>query len=177
MFIKYLVKETASCVTLISNVGNRFYWNLSLYTIQYTLQLHLIDYLDTNQGERNIKLSWLKRYFIIDQQIVQHFLHYSKCLYHPLSSMQLKQLTLFLLQEYQPITLKGWYFSPQGNPYTPSCYFSVESLLFWLYGSMMRLQCIQIPLYISARVCNGKVHSTGNLFKIKSLFILTLSVR
>ena len=25
-----------------------------------------------------------KRYFLIDQQIARHFVHYSECLYHPL---------------------------------------------------------------------------------------------
>ena len=32
----------------------------------------------------NSSLEIDKRYFMIDQQIAQHFVHYSKCLYHPL---------------------------------------------------------------------------------------------
>ena len=39
-----------------------------------------------------------KRYFVIDQQIVRNSVPYNECLSNPpISSMQLKQLTLFLI--------------------------------------------------------------------------------
>ena len=60
----------------------------------------------------------IKRYFIIEQHIARPFVHYSECFYHPaFPSMQLKQLTLLLLQGAQPITIKSWEFSQLGNPY------------------------------------------------------------
>ena len=37
-----------------------------------------------------------KRYFIINQQIAQHFVHYSECLCHPFPSMKLKIVNPFL---------------------------------------------------------------------------------
>ena len=75
-----------------------------------------------------------KRYFRIDKTT-----SWAKnsaafyALYHPFTSMQLKYLTLFLLQGYQPITIKGLGFSQFGNNYTPQCSSSVESLLCWTY--------------------------------------------
>ena len=78
---------------------------------------------------------WTKRYFIIDQQIV--FVHCSACLYHPLFPfMQLKYLTLFLLQGSQPITIKGWDFSQSYNPFADNVplvqnIFQVNIKLHW----------------------------------------------
>ena len=45
-----------------------------------------------------------------------------------LHSMQLKWLTLLLIQWSQPITIKGRQFSQSWNPYTPYCSSSVESI-------------------------------------------------
>ena len=37
----------------------------------------------------------------------------------PFPSMKFKRLTIFLLQGFQPIMIKGWAFSQSGNPYAP----------------------------------------------------------
>ena len=61
-----------------------------------------------------------KRYFMIDQQIAQHYLHYSKCLYHPPSLVcDSNDKPISYFQETQPIIKKGWNFSQSWNPYTP----------------------------------------------------------
>ena len=39
-----------------------------------------------------------KRYFIIDQQIARHFVHYSECLSNPLPFYATQIITLFLIQ-------------------------------------------------------------------------------
>ena len=57
-----------------------------------------------------------KIYFIIDQQIARHFVHYSECLDNPPSL--LSNSNSFLLQGSQPITIKGWDFSQSGIPLT-----------------------------------------------------------
>ena len=52
-----------------------------------------------------------KRYYIIDQQIVQHFVHFSESLYHPLPFYATKWLPLFLFQGSEQITIKDCVFS------------------------------------------------------------------
>ena len=49
-----------------------------------------------------------KRYFIIDQQIASHFVHYSECLYYPLPLYATQIINHFLTSRIsQPITIKG----------------------------------------------------------------------
>ena len=48
----------------------------------------------------------------------------------PFPSLQLKWITLFLIQGPQPIMINGWDFSQVRNPYTLYSSSSVESLLF-----------------------------------------------
>ena len=38
----------------------------------------------------SLSVNSYKRYFMINQQIAWHFVHYSECLYHPFLSMPLK---------------------------------------------------------------------------------------
>ena len=52
-----------------------------------------------------------KRYFLIDQQLARHFVHYSEwSLTQPLPFYATQIITLFLLHESQQITKKGWDF-------------------------------------------------------------------
>ena len=53
-----------------------------------------------------------KRYLIIDKQIARHLCNTVNVFQTPFSFMQFKQLTPFLNQGSQPITIKGLDFSP-----------------------------------------------------------------
>ena len=84
------------------------------------------------------------RCFIIDQQIARNFVQYSQYLSYP-------RLSLFLIQVFQPTTIKGRGFSQSWNPYTLQYSSSLESLL--LHTSLQRL------LYCCETLSNTKLTS------------------
>ena len=62
--------------------------------------------------------------------------------------MQLRQLTSFLFEVSQPITIKGWDLSQSGNLYTRLCSSSVESLLLDYKTVKPKLNYIQLRFFI-----------------------------
>ena len=67
----------------------------------------------------NKMLENAKRYLLVDQQIAQHFVHYSGCIYHHLPFYAIQIIHPYLFQGSQQITIKGWDFNQLGNVYTP----------------------------------------------------------
>ena len=101
----------------------------------------------------------------------------------PFSSIQLKSVTLFLLQGSQLITINGWDFSQLGNPYTLSCSFSVESLLFCVFvvceggginnicvADMMDIDHSQIYLIPTRKMRKILDQQIGNMAKAQPSF-------
>ena len=68
-------------------------------TLRYLYPQKLLD-IDKGFG-------LVKRYFIIDQQIAWHFVHYSEYLYRHPSFLFKSNNYPFLIQGSQPITIKG----------------------------------------------------------------------
>ena len=101
----------------------------------------------------------------------------------PFSSIQLKSVTLFLLQGSQLITINGLDFSQFGNPYTLSCSFSVESLLFCVFvvceggginnicvADMMDIDHSQIYLIPTRKMRKILDQQIGNMAKAQPSF-------
>ena len=91
-------------------------------------------YVSCDAPKMENQFDYTKRDFIIEKQIAQHFVHYSKCLSNPIP-LYATQI-IILTQSPQPILKKERNFSQSWNPYTPFYFSSVES--FFLYQCLFR---------------------------------------
>ena len=91
----------------------------------------------------------------------------------PFPSMELKKLTLFFVQRYQPIMIKWRDFSQSWYPYTPYCFSIVESLLS--YPSIVVL-CIRdnlyIPIYIIFNFKQNKNRGVNKIYIIEVYLLI-----
>ena len=109
------------------------FWNYYLFQLNWKHILsNIIKKRLYNRG-RNISV------FCVIQQM---------SLKPPFPYMQLKWLTLFLIQLSQPIMKKGRNFSQSWNPYTPYCFSSVKSLLLLLLQSYIFTQLNELSFNI-----------------------------
>ena len=89
--------------------------------------------LDLGQAFKQTKIGIGKGYFIIDQQIARHLVHYSECLYTPVFLYNSINFTLFLLQGSEHD--KGLRFQPivqfrQESDYRRSIFLVIRTFMF-----------------------------------------------
>ena len=88
----YTIFQASRCFNIrfvVTKAEFPSYWNSNIIELPkdffFLSGWMIIIVLLTKMSRKNENAGVNKRYFIIDQQIAQHFGHYSECLYNPLS--------------------------------------------------------------------------------------------